>query len=117
MPSTKLDVPSFSSEKPYERYKFELQAWSATTSTEKAKQGLTVALSLPEDDATNIRDKVFSELDLEELKKDTGLTTLIAYFDTPLHTRGILHLNDVGVRKIRKLTISFCCSNRNIMRV
>ena len=81
MSSTKLDVPKFSSEKPYERYKVELQAWSLTTSAEKAKQGLLVALSLPEDDASNIRDKVFSELDLNELKKDDGLKTLTDYFD------------------------------------
>ena len=81
MASTKLDVPKFSSEKSYEQYKVEFEAWSLTTSAEKEKQGLLVALSLPEDDPTNIRDKVFSEVDLNELKAAGGLNSLIKYFD------------------------------------
>ena len=81
MAQTKLDDPKFSSSKPYERYKIELNAWSLTTSTAKEKQGLTVALSLPEDDISNIRDKVFSEVEVDELNKAEGLKTLLDFLD------------------------------------
>ena len=82
MTTVKLEVPKFSStEKPYERYKVELSAWSLTTTTEKEKQGLVVALSLPEEDPSNIRDKVFSELEVSNLNKAEGLKTLTDYLD------------------------------------
>ena len=75
------DSNKFSSSKPYERYKTEINAWSLTTSVSKEKQGLHVALSLPEDDPSNIRDKVFTELELEKLNKDDGLNKLLEYFE------------------------------------
>ena len=79
--ASKVPIPKFNSEKPYERYKQEIKAWSRTTSIEKKKQGLTVALSLPEDDPSNIRDKVFNELELDSLEVDTGIAVLLEYFD------------------------------------
>ena len=79
--SSKIPIPKFSSEKPFERYKQEIKAWSRTTSVEKKKQGLSVALSLPEDDPSNIRDKVFNELDLDSLENDDGVDKLMKYFD------------------------------------
>ena len=45
------------------------------------KQALVIALSLPQDDSSGIREKVFTELDIEDLKKDDGVKTLTAYFD------------------------------------
>ena len=75
--SSKIPIPKFSSDKPYERYKQEIKAWSKTTSTEGKKQGLSVALSLPEDDPSNIRDKVFNELDLDTLEVDDGITVFL----------------------------------------
>ena len=38
------------------------------------KQAIAVALSLPEEDETQIRGKVFDQLPLEELKKENGLS-------------------------------------------
>ena len=82
MTSTKLEVPKFSStDKPFDRYQVELSAWSLTTSTAKEKQGLVVALSLPEEDPSNIRDKVFSEIEVDELNKPEGLKTLTEYLN------------------------------------
>ena len=81
MATSKLDLPKFSSSKPYERYKVELEAWSLTTAVAAEKQGLTVALSLPEDDVSNICDKVFTEIDIKELNKADGLKNLLLYFD------------------------------------
>ena len=43
------------------------------------KQGLAIALSLPEEG--NIRDKVFSELDVLTLGRDDGVYILIEFLD------------------------------------
>ena len=59
--------PAFGDGKPYTRYVEELRAWTYVTNLAKKKQGFAVALSLPEDDQSQIRDKVFNEVDLEEL--------------------------------------------------
>ena len=81
--SSKLNIPipKFSSEKPYERYKAEIEAWAEATDTEKKKHGILVALSLPEDDVSQIRDKVFNEIELANLKLDDGLKKLLEYLD------------------------------------
>ena len=47
---------------------------------EKKKQGLAIALSLPEEEG-NIRDKVFSELDVLALGRDDGVDILIKFLD------------------------------------
>ena len=78
---SKIEIPKFSSKKPYDRYKVELEAWSLATETKKEKQGLVVALSLPEDDESQIRDKVFSEIDLSALNGEDGLDLLMGYLD------------------------------------
>ena len=81
----KINPPDFSKCKSYERYKQELKAWRIVTDLPKKKQGIAIALSLPEDgDETGIREKVFEELELEDLERDTGLDTLIAFFDKNL---------------------------------
>ena len=46
---------------------------------EKKAQGLTVALSFGED--SEVRDKVFSKLDIAELHAEDGLTKLIEHLD------------------------------------
>ena len=43
-----------------------------------------VALSLPQEDETQIIDKVFDQLPLEELKKENGLSLLVTFFDKHL---------------------------------
>ena len=51
--------PKFNStSKPYERYIEELRAWCIVTELDKNKRGLAVALSLPENDPSGIRDKI-----------------------------------------------------------
>ena len=79
--------PAFGDDKPYSRYVEELRAWTYVTNLAKKKQGLAVALSLPEDDKSQIRDKVFNEINLEDLKKDDGIETLIAFFDKLLTSK------------------------------
>ena len=66
--TTKINTPSFNSTKSYERFKQELLAWREITELSKRKQGIAVALSLPEDDENKIKDKVFDQIALDELK-------------------------------------------------
>ena len=82
MSKLNVPIPKFSSDKPYDRYKSEIDAWSEATDAEKKKHGILVALSLPEDDVSQIRDKVFAEIEVSKLKLDDGLKTLITYLDS-----------------------------------
>ena len=75
-----IDPPRFTSLN-FERYKLELQAWSEVTNVSNAKQGAVIALSLPEDDKHQIREKVFSGLSLDELTKEGSLNILIKFLD------------------------------------
>ena len=79
--ATKINPPSLKS-KNYELYKHELLALREITDLEKKKQGVAIALSLPEDH--EIREKVFDQLRLEDLKKEDGLQTLITFLDCHL---------------------------------
>ena len=56
MTSVKLEPPTFvSAKKSYESYKRQLKKWMLA----RNKQALVVALSLPEEDESNIKEKVF----------------------------------------------------------
>ena len=70
--------------KTYEQFHLELEAWGEVPYLAKAKQGIVVALSLPEGSGTGIRDKVFDEFSIADLKKDDGLDTLIKFMGTKL---------------------------------
>ena len=65
----------------YERYKQELEAWRIITDISKKKQGIAVALTLPEDHPSGVRGRVFEEIPLTELKKGTGLDTVIQFMN------------------------------------
>ena len=82
--SVKIPPPEFSKSKPYDRYKQELLAWREISDLAKKKHGIAVALSLPEDSESRIREKVFDELELDDLKQDDGLDKLINYLDKHL---------------------------------
>ena len=75
-----IDPPRFTSRN-FERYKLELQAWSEVTNVSNAKQGAVIALSLPEDDKHQIREKVFSGLSLDDLTREGSLSILIKFLD------------------------------------
>lgn len=70
--------------KTYERFKQEVLAWKEITDLPKNKQGIAAALSLPDDDEHQIKDKVFDQISLEDLKSDFGLNILIAFLDKHL---------------------------------
>ena len=54
--TTRINPPSFSSAKSYERFKQEILAWREITELSKTKHGIAVALSLPEEDESQIKD-------------------------------------------------------------
>ena len=54
------------------------------TDSNIAKQGLTVELSLPENDPSGVRDKLFNELKLQDLNTDTGVKLLSKYLNSLL---------------------------------
>ena len=82
--TTKINPPSFNSAKSYERFKQELQAWREITELSKNKHGIAVVLSWPDDDENKIKDKVFDQIALDELKNENGLDKLIAFYDKHL---------------------------------
>lgn len=82
--ATKISLPTFSRSKSYELYKQELMAWNEITDLDKKKRGIAVALTLPEDEESKIREKVFDQVDLEDVKKDTGFNTLVQFLDKHL---------------------------------
>ena len=71
--------PRFSMTKNYEMYKKELESWKAITSVEEAKLGRVIALSLPEDCSSGIRQKVFNSVNLDG---NDGYKNLIEFFGT-----------------------------------
>eukprot|EP00112_Aurelia_sp_Birch-Aquarium-sp1_P025637 Seg862.2 transcript_id=Seg862.2/GoldUCD/mRNA.D3Y31 product="hypothetical protein" protein_id=Seg862.2/GoldUCD/D3Y31 len=82
MASAYKTPPAFDVEsKSYSRWVEELKARTELTNVKKDKQGLAVALSLPEKDSSNIRDKVFSDLSLDQLKGDDGVKKLMEFMD------------------------------------
>ena len=82
--ATKINPPIFSKSKSYELYKQELLAWSEIKDLDKKKRGVAIALTLPEDDESKIWEKVFDQIKLDDLKKDTGFNTLLEFLDKHL---------------------------------
>lgn len=78
-PQGYTNPPVFSACKPYDRWKIELEAWTKVTKLSKKQQGLAVALSFPE--GSQVRDKVFSELEINQLDADDGIEKLISFLD------------------------------------
>ena len=54
----KINPPDFKGSRSYERYKQELVACAEVTDVEKKKQGIAIALTLPTEDGSGIREKV-----------------------------------------------------------
>ena len=78
-------MPLFSEGKSYDLYKQELSAWREITDLNKSKQALAVALSLPESDKlNNLKSQLFDKHSIDDLKKDEGLDTVIAFLDSHL---------------------------------
>ena len=82
--TTRINPPTFNKEKNYERFKQELLAWKEITDLRQDKQGIAIALSLPEEDESKIREKVFDQIPLDDLKSEDGFTVLLNFLDQHL---------------------------------
>ena len=56
----------FNKAKNYERFRQELLTWKEITYLSKDKQGRVIALSLPEEDESQIQEKVFDQIAIEK---------------------------------------------------
>lgn len=75
-----LIIPVLRDVKDFDRYKVEIKAWSKVTKVEKKAQAVHVALSLPTDHQSKIREKVFDNYgDLDILNAETGLESLLNF--------------------------------------
>ena len=81
---TKMSMPVLSKSKQYDRYKFELSLWKSITTVPLTKLGPMVALSLPDDHESKIKDKVFEKMTIEQLSSNTGYEDLITLMDSIL---------------------------------
>ena len=73
-------ITVFSENKRYDTWIKEINAWELTTSIDKNKQGLSIALSFPE--GSQVRQRVFDESDnLDDLNADDGVAKLILRLD------------------------------------
>ena len=64
--------PTFSSKRSYERYRAELEAWTAVTSVKKESWARLIALHMPDSsEESDLRGKIFESL---------GSETLIIFF-------------------------------------
>ena len=81
MATSKIPLPQFKREKSYSLYKKEVSAWQEVTDVKLEKQGIVLALSLPETEDLNLREKVFENLSLDKLRGDNGVQDLIGFLD------------------------------------
>ena len=81
MATGKIPLPQFRRDKNYSLFKKEVVAWQEVTDVKLEKQGIVLALSLPETEDFNLREKVFENLSLEQLKGDNGVKYLITFLD------------------------------------
>ena len=75
--------PALDKGKCFEIYWKEILVWEELTDLPKSKQGIVVALSLLVDDETHIRERVFDQILLQDLKTDDGLIILLNALDKP----------------------------------
>ena len=81
--ATKINPPDLSSGN-YELYKEKLLAWQMVTDIPVDKQGIVIALTLPNDDKHKIQEEVFSQIGREKLSQENGLDTLINFLYSKL---------------------------------
>ena len=73
-------IPVFSEDKRYDTWIKEINAWVLTTTIEKKKQALSIALAFPENSL--VRRRIFDESDnLDDLNADDGVKKLILRLD------------------------------------
>ena len=105
--------PVFTDKIPYNRWVNELKFWDKITKIDAKEKGLAVALSLPVN--SDIRDKVFTEMTVEELNVDDGLQKLITFLDKEYKKEEIAEVYDAW-SKFDKLNRSSGETMENYLR-
>ena len=67
-----MNPPTLTKMKLYKQLKAETLAWAQITELDEEKQAIAVALNLPDDCEHKIKEKVFHELDLDDLNSKRG---------------------------------------------
>ena len=78
--TNRTNPPIFNKRNNYERFRQEFTSWKEITDLSKDKQGIAIALSLPEDDESQIRKQVFDQIPVNDLKSDDGVTVLLNFW-------------------------------------
>ena len=88
--------PDLNNCKSYENFKLEVNGWSSLTDLAEEKQGLCVALHLPNESkfGKDLKDKVLENISLEELKSREGLTKLFQFLDKEIGKDDIEDVTD-----------------------
>ena len=81
MMATEISIPMLTESTNYELWKLQTQAWTVVTELSKDKQAIAVALNLPEDDKTKVKENVFGELELDVLNSENGMSVLFEFLD------------------------------------
>ena len=79
-----FDPPMLTGDISYELWKLETLAWASLTDVSKEKQAILIALCLPEKHYSQIKEKVFQEIKLEELNSEDGFSILFDFLDKHL---------------------------------
>ena len=103
----KINIPVFIDN--YERYWMEFEAWREIADLPKAKQGIAVALPLPPESSSDIRDEVFEQITITDLKAENGFETLLAFLDRENYKKMIylqIMTNSMTLRNFVELLIN-----------
>ena len=82
--ATRINPPIFNKAKNYERFSQELLAWRKIIDLKEDKQGIAIALTLPEDDEFQIREKGFDQVPIDDLKSKDRLNVVLIFLDQHL---------------------------------
>ena len=87
--------PKFSEQLCYETYKTKTKAWQLVTTVKKESQGLVLALSLPNNEANSIGERIFQELNIDDLQGDTGADKFWEYMDGQFKKDDMVQMCDI----------------------
>ncbi|CAL4069464.1 unnamed protein product [Meganyctiphanes norvegica] len=96
MDNSIMNPPKFDPEfikKSFEIYRKEVECWGSVTNIAKSKQGMAVALSLPDD--SSIKNKIFTELETADLQSTNGVDKILEYMDKLYLKDDLLNANEM----------------------
>ena len=77
---TRVPTPMFKGAETYEQYKIEVKLWQIVCGLDKNKQVIVLWLNLPQNDASDIKVKIFNEIEAE-MNTDDGVKRYLEVMD------------------------------------